>query len=264
MNIRPHPSPLPLISILAAVVMSLLPAASAASSSTAADDNEPRNGEYRLTLFPYHKISDELTGFGYLGYVNNPDKEYQTAYLGYGGSYSFNRTIQLWGGLIGTYTDNQHSSDKLELRPFIGPKLFLPNDWKWNIYNFTRYEFRDIQDLDTHAWTGIHRLRSRFGVEFPLTSGENAWQPKTFYALADVEPFFRFDKDVIDPFRVRGGIAYIISSRVRVEFIYHAQFTRPAGSSGLEFTDNIFRLNIKIALNKGIIQRVFDGGDAGD
>jgi hypothetical protein len=107
-------------------------------------------------------------------------------------------------------------------------------------------------------------LRSRFGVELPLTSREKAWQPKTWYALADVEPFFRFDRDTIDPLRVRGGIAYIVNSRIRMEFIYHAQFTRPTGSSGLEYTDNIFRLNIKIALNKGLMQRVFDGGDADD
>jgi hypothetical protein len=229
-----------------------------------AQNGEPLANEYRLTLFPYHRISEELTGFGYLGYVNNPDKDYQTGYLGYGANYSLSESVQLWGGLIGTFTDNEHSADKLELRPFIGPKFFLPNDWKWNIYNFTRYEHRSIQDLDTHDWTGIHRLRSRFGVELPLTSREKAWQPKTWYALADVEPFYRFDKDTIDPLRVRGGIACIVSSRVRVEFIYHAQFTRPAGSSGLQYTDNIFRLNIKIALNKGIIQRVFDGGDADD
>lgn len=225
---------------------------------------DPTGNEYRLTLFPYHRISDQVTGFGYLGYVNNPDKEFQTYYLGYGASYAFNPTFQLWGGLIGTYTDYQKSADKLELRPFIGPKIFLPNHWKWNIYNFTRYEYRDIQDRDTGDWTGIHRLRSRFGMEFPLTSLENAWQPKTWYGLGDVEPFYRFDRGTIDPLRFRVGIAYIVSSRVRVEFIYHAQFTRPAGSSGLEFTDNIFRLNIKIALNKGIMGRLFEGGDADD
>ena len=229
-----------------------------------AQNDESIGNEYRVTLFPYHRINDELTGFGYLGYVNNPEKQYQTEYLGYGGSYSFNRSVQLWAGLIGTYTDNEHSADKLELRPFIGPILFLPNDWKWNIYNFTRYEYRSIQDLDTQDWTGIHRLRTRFGLELPLTSRERAWQPKTWYALADVEPFFRFDKNVVDPFRVRGGIAYIVSSRVRVELIYHAQFTRPASGGGLQYTDNIFRLNIKIALNRGIMERVFDGGDADD
>ena len=257
--------------LIEAIIMAMVPLAlftglpsQAASNVSTTSDNDERDGEYRLTLFPYHRISDDWTGFGYLGYVNNPDKEYQTAYLGYGGSYAINKSIQLWGGLIGTYTANRNSSDKLELRPFVGPKFFLPNDWKWNIYNWTRYEFRDIQDLDSHQWTEIHRIRSRFGVEIPLTSRENAWQPKTFYALADVEPFYRFDKDTIDPLRVRGGIAYIINSRVRVEFIYHAQFTRPVGSRGLEFTDNILRLNFKIALDKGIFSRIADGGDAGD
>jgi len=245
-----------------ALTCALAPCATAAQTDNGYNDD--RDGEYRLTLFPYHRITDNLTGFGYLGYVNNPDKEYQTAYLGYGGSYTFNPSFQLWAGLIGTYTDNQNSSDKLELRPFIGPKLLLPNKWKWNIYNWTRYEFRDIQDQTTHDWTGIHRIRSRFGVEFPLTSLEKAWQPKSWYGLADVEPFYRFDKETIDPFRVRCGIGYIVNNRVRIELIYHAQFTRPAGSGGLEFTDNIIRLNIKIALNRGLFQRVFDGGDAGD
>jgi hypothetical protein len=239
----------------------VLALASAAPRVRADDDIV---NEYRLTLFPYHRISDQATGFGYLGYVNNPAKDYQTAYLGWGGTYSINSAVQLWGGLIGTYTDNQASADKLELRPFVGAKLFLPNDAKWNIYNFSRYEDRIIEDRDTGDWTQTHRIRSRFGVEFPLASRERAWQPQTWYALVDVEPFYRFDKDTLDPLRLRAGIAYVASTRVRLELIYHAQFTRPADSSGLKYTDNIFRLNIKIGMQKGLVQRVFDGGDAGD
>jgi hypothetical protein len=42
---------------------------------------------------------------------------------------------------------------------------------------------------------------------------------------------------------------------VRVEFIYHVQWTHPSGSSGLSFTDNIYRVNIKLGLTKGIIGR---------
>jgi hypothetical protein len=249
---------------LALAILSLALGLTFASQSRAAGDDDIAN-ESRYTIFPYVTITDQLTGFGYLGYVLNDDKEYQTGYLGLGASYSFNKSVQLWGGLIGTYTYDENKADKLELRPFIGPKFFLPNDWKWNIYNFTRYEYRDIQDRDTDDWTGIHRLRSRFGVEIPLASGERAWQPKTWYALLDVEPFYRFDKGVIDPFRARAGIAYIVSDRMRMELIYHAQWTRPSGGSGLEFTDNIFRLNIKIALNgKGVLRRTFDGGDADD
>ena len=250
---------LPAFALICALALGLLCAPGALAQS-----EDPIGKEYRFTIFPYHRITDELTGFGYLGYVGNPEKDYKTGYLGYGANYSLNRSVQFWGGLIGTYTDNQNSADKLELRPFAGVKLFVLNDIKWNIYNFTRYEYRAIQDRDTHDWNGVNRLRSRFGVEVPLASRAKAWQPKTWYALADIEPYYRFDKNVIDPLRVRGGIAYIVSNRVRVEFIYHAQFTRPAGSSGLEYTDNIFRLNIKLALNQGVLQRVFNGGDADD
>jgi hypothetical protein len=226
-------------------------------ASVPAQAGDDTGNEYRLTLFPYHRISDQVTGSGYLGYVWNPEKDYQTYYLGWPvASYAPESWLQIWGGLVGLYTDNESSADKLELRPFTGVKLFLPNGAKWNIYNFTRYEYRAIQNRDTDDWNNIHRLRSRFGAEFPFTSREGSWQPKTFYGLADVEPYYRFDQGEVDPLRVRGGMGYVVNDHIRMEFIYHAQFTRPAGSSGLEYTDNIFRLNIKIGLTKGIIGRL--------
>ena len=99
------------------------PGARAASSAIVDDNAEPRSGEYRLTLFPYHKISDTLTGFGYLGYVSNPDKNYTTDYLGWGVNWSASPDVQVWSGLFGTYTNNENSADKLELRPFVAAKL---------------------------------------------------------------------------------------------------------------------------------------------
>jgi len=211
--------------------------------------------EYRITVFPSHKISGNISGFGYLGYVWNPVKKYQTYYLGWpAGMYIPNKWLQVWGGIVMMFTNNEIASDKLELRPFTGVKLFLPNSMKWNIYSFTRYEFRAIQERNSREWTNSSRLRNRFGIEIPLTSNLHAWQPKTFYALADAEPYYRFDKGQVDPFRIRAGVGYIMDGRIRMEFIYHAQYTHPNGSS-LKYTDNIFRLNIKIGLNKGIINQ---------
>jgi Protein of unknown function (DUF2490) len=241
----------------------LTPIARATSNATDDTNTEPRSGEYRVTLFPYHKISDTWTGFGYVGYVWNPDKQYHTDYLGWGANYAVSPTVQIWGGLIGTYTDNATNADKFELRPFVGVKNFFNNNYKWNIYNFARLEYREIQDRDTRDWTGYSRFRDRIGVEFPLTSADLAWKPKTWYGLADAEAFFRFDKDYVDPCRLRAGVGYIVSNRVRVELIYHLQWTRPNGGP-LTYTDNIIRLNIKIALNRGVLQRVFDGGGADD
>ncbi len=137
-------------------------------------------------------------------------------------------------------------------------KLFVPNTSEIQIYNFTRYEFRDTENLDTHDWSSYSRIRSRFGVEFPLTKRSEAWQTETFYALADVEPFYRFDTDEWNPLRVRGGLGYILNDRIRVELIYTANFERSAPGSPLEFNNNIIELNIRIGFGKGLLGRLLN------
>jgi len=226
-----------------------IPAARAADDSVA--------NEFRLILSPYHRITDKLTGFGTFAYYWNPDRDFHTYQFAYPGlNYSVNRTLQLAGGLDTRYTNDEESADRLELRPFAGVKLLVPNQIKWNIYNYSRYEHRVLENLDTHDWSHIDRIRSQFGVEFPLTSQSRAWQPKTWYGLAFVEPFYRFDTDRIDPLRLGTGIGYIVNDDFRLEFTYYAQFTRPAGSSSPEYTDNIFRLNLKIGLHRGLLGRL--------
>ncbi|HSO85133.1 MAG TPA: hypothetical protein VLQ91_01180 [Draconibacterium sp.] len=221
---------------------------------------EDIGNEYRITLFPSHKVTETIGGFGYLGYVWNPEKDYQVYYLGWPcATYTPKKWLQIWGGLIGAYTDNENKADQLELRPFAGGKFFLPNNLKWNIYNFTRYEYRALQNRETNDWNNYGRLRVRFGVEIPFASGEKAWQPGSLYGLADIEPYFRFDNLLVDPLRIRGGIGYIMQSApLRIEFIYHAQFTQPNEDSGLNYTDNIFRINIKLGLHTGILGSLYN------
>jgi hypothetical protein len=239
---------LPVLILLLSVVTSL--------KSLAQEDI---GNEYRITLFPSHRVTERIGGFGYLGYVWNPVKGYQTYYLGWPcATYTPKKWVQIWGGLIGAYTDNETKANLLELRPFTGAKFFLPNSINWNIYNFTRYEYRALQDQETKDWNNYSRLRVRFGVEMPFSKGEKAWTPGHFYGLADVEPYIRFDKGLVDPLRIRGGIGYIMKSApLRVELIYHMQYTNPDGS-GLKYTDNIFRLNIKLGINKGILGTMYN------
>jgi hypothetical protein len=226
------------------------------SKSTAQEDI---GNEYRITLFPSHKVTDKIGGFGYLGYVWNPEKDYQTYYLGWPcATYTPKTWMQFWGGLIGVFTENESKANLLELRPFAGVKLFLPNKIQWNIYNFTRYEYRALQDRETKDWNNYSRLRIRFGVEVPFSSREKAWKPGHFYGLADAEPYIRFDKGLIDPLRFRGGLGYIMKAApIRLEFIYHLQYTNADGS-GLKYTDNIYRLNIKLGINKGILGSLYN------
>jgi len=105
----------------------------------------------------------------------------------------------------------------------------------------------------SNEWTNVERLRSRFGVEIPLASLAQAWQPRTLYAVANVEPMYRYDRDDIDPARAQVGVGYIVNHRIRTEFLHYANWGRPNPDDGLRFTQNIWRLNVKVGLSHALL-----------
>lgn len=225
----------------------------------AARAQEDISHTYQLTLSPHHRITDKLSGSATLSYENSPQRGYRMYYVSYPGvTYKLNAYFQLWGGLRVNYTDNENTTDKFELRPFVGFKLYGPHKLNGNVFIYTRYEDRNVEDLGTHAWTHAGRVRSQFGVEVPLASQDRSFNPRTWYLLASVEPFYRFDRGWVDPIEVQAGVAYVANSQLYLEFIYYTTFTRPAGSSTLRYTDNTFRLNVKIGLSHHVLGRLFN------
>ena len=221
-----------------------------------ATDDE--NGEYQLNINPHVKATDQLSTFGNFGYFYDPH-QYSKFRFGWPGLiYRANSWLQFPGGLDAYYTDNFGSANTLELRPFAGVKFFVPNKAKITLYNYTRYEYRSTENQDTGQWNGYSRIRSRFGTEFPLTARACAWKPRTFYALTDVELFYRFDKDALEPLRVRGGVGYVMSDRVRAELIYTAEFDQSSPGISLTYNHSALRLNVSIALNKGLLGRLLN------
>jgi hypothetical protein len=217
--------------------------------------------QYDARLWLYHNISGALTGFGYLEYRRDPQDHYRNYRLGWPGiTYLAKPWFQIWTGLVSSYTVNEYKADQWELRPYVGSKVFLPNKRKMNLYNYTRYEYRFTQDRDSRDWSESQRIRSRFGAEIPLTSVERAWQPKTFYLMADSELFSQFDKTALNAWTVRGGVGYVTHDRLRLEFTYSARFDRGGSNDALEYDRNIFRLNIKVGLHHGILDRTSNPG----
>ena len=208
------------------------------------------SNDIRLTAFPYYDFTNHFTIFADLGYAWNRDGQSQVFnMLSPGVYYTFSPWLQVWGGFNNRYSVNASKPDTYEIRPYLGPRLYLPNRWKINLYDYTRFEYRCLDDLETHDWSYSQRIRSRFEADFPLTSTERAWKANTWYTLTSVEPFYVFNGQGFNQLRVSGGIGYIVNNRIRVEFNYYAQFNRSDGGP-LLFTENIFRLNIKIKLNK--------------
>ena len=127
--------------------------------------------------------------------------------------------------------------------------MSLPNRWEWSLYNFTQYEYRATLNLDTHDWSSDNRIRSRFEVDIPLSTTKQAWQPRTWFSITSIEPFYDFNESEINQLRVSGGLGYVLSKRAHLEFLYYAQFSRHDGGA-LEYNENIFRLNLKISLGR--------------
>jgi len=228
------------LGLLAVVTMPAFAAAQAAA------DDDIRN-EYRVTLVTTRPAADreKLILFQYLGVVENSDKQLTSFYYSPPGLIMKpTKSIEIWLGMFGIYTNNKAANNSWELRPLTGVKFYVPNNKRMNIYNFTRFEYRSIHQ--DHESNGIPRLRNRIGLEAPLSQAR-AWTPKTWYALADVEPFWRADDGYMERWRIRGGIGYILNRYWRAEAIYHAEFSGGDGEPK-KYTDNIFRLNIKLSL----------------
>jgi len=210
--------------------------------------------EYRLLFTMDARIADRWSSGGVLAFFEDPDAESQTYRVEWPNvTYIATRWLQLSGGLLTQYTDDHDGANTLELRPFAGVKLFVPNKLGWTLYNYTRYEYRDIENLDTSDWDQKNRIRSLFAAELPLTSRERAWKPKTWYALAGAEPFYEFETNDIDQLRLSIGLGRVFTDRLRVEFTYYANLTRPTGS-GLAHTENMFQLNFRLGLHEGILR----------
>ena len=156
--------------------------------------------------------------------------------------------LQGWGGLIVTWTDNRASGNTRELRPYVGVKVFLPNSAHIHVYDWTRYEWRRITNTDNNTITREERFRTRPGVEFPLSA--RAWQPGTFYGLANGELFVQ--NDFVNALRFMSGAGYIKTDRVRIEFQYVLELSRKSSSDALAYSDNSFRLDFKFSFREGL------------
>jgi len=94
----------------------------------------------------------------------------------------------------------------------------------------------------------VWRFRTRQGVAFPFSA--RAWEPGTFYGLANGELFV--EHNFVDAVRYMSGAGYIKSDRVRIEFDYLFELSRQSSSAALAYTANSFRLEFKYSFKEGL------------
>lgn len=224
---------------------------------------EIRN-EYRFTLVPTYAINKKFYLTTYLGYVSNPDTKTTSYYIGAPclAIYKPNQIIEAMAGAFLVINKVKGGIDSKEFRPLAGLKLSLPNTHRFNIFNWTRYEYRSFLYEDKNLNKVQNRIRNRIAIEFPIS--KNAWQPKTWYGFSDFEFFYTLEKGYFDRFRQRFGAGYILNSHWRAELIYHIQLIKGSSDTNPVWTDNIFRMNVKWAIPKRVHTHAEFGQDLDD
>src|SRR5215470_13812952 len=111
-------------SAITAACVTAMTALVSAQTPQGSDDTTNVTNEYRITVFPHYPITKSLSGFGYLGWVQDGEAGYRLYYVGMPGFiYTVKPWLQAWTALLGIYTDNDRTvnarEDSLELRPFV-------------------------------------------------------------------------------------------------------------------------------------------------
>jgi hypothetical protein len=219
-----------------------------ALGSTSARAQEVTNDGRVGAVFAHPTIVEELSGSPYFWFDDQTGSvtSFRIAFPNI--IYEAKPWLQGWSGVLVTWKNNSPSGDTREFRPYVGVKVFVPNSVHIHIFDWTRYEWRRTTNTDKDTVTRVWRFRTRPGVEFPLSA--EAWQPGTFYGLANGELFV--EHHFVDAVRFMSGAGYIKNDRVRLEFNYVFELSRSSSTDTLAYTNNSFRLDFKYSFKEGL------------
>ena len=198
-----------------------------------------------------HPIAGDLSGAPYVWFDDQTGgvKTYRVSFPDV--DYRARRWLHGVGGFLVNWTDGEASGNSRELRPYVGVKVFVPNTARVHLYDLTRFEWRRITNTASDIITRETRFRTRPGVEFPLST--HAWEPRTFYGLANGEIFV--EHSFVNALRFMSGGGYIKNDRLRIEFQYVLELSRKASTDVLAYSGNSFRLDFKFSFKDGLLQR---------
>jgi len=205
----------------------------------------------RIGVIFAHPIAGNLSGAPYVWFDDQTGgvKTYRVSFPDV--DYRARRWLHGVGGFLVNWTVGQASGNSRELRPYVGVKIFVPNSARVHLYDLTRFEWRRITNTSRDTTIREVRFRTRPGVEFPLST--RAWQPATFYGLANGELFV--EHSFVDALRFASGAGYIKSDRVRIELQYVLELSRKVSTEALAYSGNSFRLDFKFSFKHGLLQR---------
>ncbi len=156
--------------------------------------------------------------------------------------------LDLFGGLGFFYTVQEGLSNTLEIRPWIGARVYLYWDTfsKIRFSDFLRIEDRFIINTQSSGTSNSIRFRNKTDARIPITA--HYFEDEVLYAMLSFE-FFIDAGDVeelfADKIRLGGGLGYKFNYNWRIEAYFYGFRSQDTATSGFTTTDQVWRLVLK-------------------
>jgi len=156
--------------------------------------------------------------------------------------------LDLFGGLGFFYTVQDSVSNTLEIRPWIGARLYWYCDTfsKIRFTNYTRVEDRFVIDTQDSGTSNSVRFRNKIDARIPIT--DHYFGDQIFYLMASFEFFLEageVDELFPDDIRVGGGLGYKFNYNWRIESYLYFFLSKDSAGSDYSRTDRVWRLTLK-------------------
>jgi len=156
--------------------------------------------------------------------------------------------LDLFGGLGFFYTVQEGLSNTLEIRPWIGARVYLYWDTfsKIRFSDYFRIEDRFIINTQSTGTSNSVRFRNKIDARIPITN--RYLEDNVLYAMVSFE-FFLDAGDVeefyADKIRLGGGLGYKFNYNWRVEAYFYGFRSQDTATDDFTKTDQVWRLTLK-------------------
>ena len=161
---------------------------------------------------------------------------------------SVNEWLALFGG-IGLFLTVQDSiSNTLEIRPWIGAKVF----WYWDTFSkirfsdYFRIEDRIVINTQSSGSDNSVRFRNKIAARIPIT--DHYFADQILYVMFSFEFFLEageIDELFPDDVRLGGGLGYKHNYYWRIEFYSYVFLSKDTAESRFSQTDQVWQLTLK-------------------
>ncbi len=159
-----------------------------------------------------------------------------------------NEWLDLFGGLGFFYTVQKGLSNTLEIRPWIGARVY----WYWDTFrkfrfsDYFRIEDRFIINTQSSGTSNSVRFRNKIDARIPIT--DHYFSDKIMYLMVSFEFFLdagNVDELYADDIRLGVGLGYKFNYNWRLEFYFYGFRTQDTATTGFTKTDQVWRLTLK-------------------